>query len=156
MSLSESAHSRQIQDRQHWMKVLAAVTMEDLLERWQALDLSPPAYKYIRRPETMLLMTQGRIGGDGPPFNLGEVTVTRCAVRLEQGVVGVSYIMGRDKQHAEQAALIDGLLQDPIYSGQVFREVIQPLAQLLADRKQALETRTAETRVDFFTMVRGE
>ena len=55
----------------------------------------------------------GRTGGTGTRFNVGEMTVTRCAVQLEGGAVGVAYVRGRDRRHAELAALLDALLQDP-------------------------------------------
>ena len=41
-------------------------------------------------------MMRGRAGGGGAPFNLGEMTVTRCTVRTAGGQVGHAYVAGRD------------------------------------------------------------
>ena len=58
-------------------------------------------------------MVRGRAGGGGAPFNLGEMTATRCTVRTDGGFVGHAYVAGRDERLAELAALVDALLQDP-------------------------------------------
>ena len=62
-------------------------------------------------------MARGRPGGDGAPFNLGEMTVTRCTVRLEDGTVGHAYVAGRDMRQAELAAVLDAVLQGPARRG---------------------------------------
>ncbi len=72
-----------------------------------------PDYTVLRGPESGLVMVRGRAGGGGAPFNLGEMTVTRCTVRTESGLVGHAYIAGRDERRAELAALADALMQDP-------------------------------------------
>src|SRR5580698_412180 len=98
--------------RQHWMSVLArapAETIEALLTR----DGHLPAWTRVRGPETGLVMVRGRAGGSGSPFNLGEMTVTRCTVRLGSGTAGHAYIAGRDERRAEMAAVADALLQVP-------------------------------------------
>src|SRR3984957_19570049 len=98
--------------RQHWMSVLArapASAIESMLTR----DGPLPAWTRVRGPETGLVMVRGRAGGSGSPFNLGEMTVTRCTVRLESGVAGHAYIAGRDERRAELAAVADALLQAP-------------------------------------------
>ena len=66
----------------------------------------------IRPPETGLVMLRGRMGGTGGAFNLGEATVTRCAVRTAKGHEGHAYVMGRNHGHAKIAAVCDALLQD--------------------------------------------
>ncbi len=67
----------------------------------------------MRGPEGGLVMVRGRAGGGGAPFNLGEMTVTRCTVRLGSGLVGHAYVAGREPRRAELAALVDALMQDP-------------------------------------------
>ncbi len=67
----------------------------------------------LRGPEAGLVMVRGRTGGGGAPFNLGEMTTTRCTVRTDAGFVGHAYVAGRDERLAEVAALADALLQDP-------------------------------------------
>ena len=74
-----------------------------------------PVHEDIRRAECGLVMVRGRIGGDGAPFNLGEATVARAAVRLASGEVGFGYVLGRDCEKARLAALCDALLQSDRY-----------------------------------------
>lgn len=113
------------------------------------------AVEDLRRPETGLVMVRGRIGGDGSPFNFGEATVTRAAVRLESGETGFAYQLGRDVRKARAAAILDALLQNPHYGHQV-EGLLEPLRARLASERTTRERRTAATRVNFFTMVRGE
>jgi alpha-D-ribose 1-methylphosphonate 5-triphosphate synthase subunit PhnG len=87
-----------------------------LLEQYLAPHLSNQS-QWLRRPETGLMMVQGRAGGTGERFNLGEITVTRCTLRLGDAAgntpVGVAYVLGRSHRHAQLAATADALLQDP-------------------------------------------
>jgi alpha-D-ribose 1-methylphosphonate 5-triphosphate synthase subunit PhnG len=141
--------------RRRWMSVLATAPATDLEERWRRLSESP-RYRMLRWPETGLVMARGRTGGTGTRFNLGEMTVTRCAVQLEAGQVGVAYVRGRDRRHAELAALLDALLQDPARREALERAIVAPLAAAAQARRQAVAERVAPSRVEFFTMVRGE
>ena len=100
-------------------------------------------------------MVRGRTGGTGAPFNMGEMTVTRCALRLETGEVGHAYVQGRDKAHAERAALVDALMQGP-RAAELREAVLAPLAEAEAAARRGRAARAAATKVDFFTMVRGE
>ena len=109
----------------------------------------------LRRPETGLVMVRGRMGGDGAPFNFGEATVTRAVVRLASGEVGFAYQLGRDAPKARMAAIIDALLQNPLRSREMDMALTPLELRLSAERAQR-ERRTAATRVNFFTMVRGE
>ncbi|MEQ6247538.1 phosphonate C-P lyase system protein PhnG [Sulfitobacter sp. HNIBRBA3233] len=114
-----------------------------------------PVFTWLRRPETGTVMVQGRAGGTGGRFNLGEVTVTRCALTLATGEVGHAYIQGRDKADAEAAALVDALMQTEA-ADSLQRAVLDPLAQAQTDRRQTRAGKAAATKVDFYTMVRGE
>ena len=141
--------------RQRAMSAIAAADLSLLDTAWEALD-SKPEWSWLRKPECGLVMVRGRIGGGGAPFNLGEVTVTRCAVSLSSGETGFSWIMGRDGEKARLAALFDALWQTPDRRAEVEDRVVEPaLAARYADDETAAE-RTAATKVDFFTMVRGE
>jgi len=102
------------------------------------------------------VMLRGRIGGDGAPFNLGEATVSRAAVRLSSGEVGFGYTLGRDRDKARMIALCDALVQSSEFAGPVESAVIAPLRAALLARRQQKAKETAATRVDFYTMVRGE
>jgi alpha-D-ribose 1-methylphosphonate 5-triphosphate synthase subunit PhnG len=109
----------------------------------------------LRRPESGLVMVRGRMGGDGAPFNFGEATVTRAVVRLDSGEVGFAYQLGRDVQKARMAAIIDALLQNPRHSPEA-EKALNPFEHRLAGERSVRERQTAATRVNFFTMVRGE
>jgi alpha-D-ribose 1-methylphosphonate 5-triphosphate synthase subunit PhnG len=141
--------------RRRWMSVLAAAPAADLEARWRAVS-EAPRYRMLRWPETGLVMARGRTGGTGTRFNLGEMTVTRCALQIEGGQVGVAYVRGRDRRHAELAALLDALLQDPARREALERAIVTPLAAAAHARRQAVAERVAPSRVEFFTMVRGE
>ena len=144
------------EDRSRWMSVLAQADGEDLAKQVRTLLPSLPRYAILRGPEMGLVMVRGRAGGEGPRFNLGEMTVTRCSVRLEQGTVGHAYIAGRDQRHAELAALLDALLQDEAEHRRLQTELIDPLAAKRAEQKRTVSAKSAATKVDFFTLVRGE
>ena len=146
-------NSQQAQ-RKAAMAVLAHAEAGEIAARLRTLRI--PAHQNLRAPETGLVMLRGRVGGDGAPFNLGEATVSRAAVRLATGEVGFGYTLGRDGEKARLIALCDALVQSRDFGGAVERDVIAPLRdQLMAARQQAA-AETAATKVDFYTMVRGE
>ncbi len=101
-------------------------------------------------------MVRGRMGGTGSPFNLGEVTVTRCVVRLDSGETGSAYALGRDKTKALQSAVIDALWQRGETRAQIEADVFAPLSNSQTERKTTVREETEATRVNFFTMVRGD
>jgi alpha-D-ribose 1-methylphosphonate 5-triphosphate synthase subunit PhnG len=140
--------------RQAAMAVLAHSDAADIADRLGAIAV--PAHEDLREPENGLVMLRGRIGGDGAPFNLGEATVSRAAVRLASGEVGFGYTLGRDRQKARMIALCDALVQSDEFSDAVEANVLAPLraAMIAEQRRKARET--AATRVDFYTLVRGE
>lgn len=110
----------------------------------------------LRAPETGLVMLRGRIGGDGAAFNLGEAPVTRAAVRLATGETGFSYVLGRDPEKARAAALCDALWQSGRHRGAVEELILDPVRARRDRERTRRREETAATRVDFFTMVRGE
>ena len=111
-----------------------------------------PAHVRLRGPEAGLVMLRGRAGGGGAAFNLGEMTVTRCTVRLADGAVGHAYVAGRDARQAELAALLDAALQDPARHDALEKTVIAPLAARQQAASEATARRAAATKVEFFTM----
>jgi alpha-D-ribose 1-methylphosphonate 5-triphosphate synthase subunit PhnG len=115
-----------------------------------------PSVHQVRPPEIGMVMLRGRVGGTGNPFNLGEASVVRCAVRLGEGPLGISYALGRDKRRAELAALVDALLQDPAQHDDVHRTVVAPLARAQAQTRDSQQRAVAGSKVEFFTFVRGE
>ena len=114
-----------------------------------------PEFTWLRAPEIGSAMVRGRAGATGAPFNLGEVTVTRCALTLRSGEVGHAYIQGRRKADAEAAALVDALMQTAA-ADQMRAAVLDKLEQEMAAARAARADKAAATKVDFFTMVRGE
>ncbi len=140
--------------RQAWMRLLALSSWNDLKACTEGFAATP--CDMIRPPETGLVMLRGRIGGTGSAFNLGEATVTRCAVRTAKGHEGHAYVMGRNHGHAKLAAVCDALLQDESQRAKVDAEVLQPLQALMAEQRSLAARKAAATKVDFFTLVRGE
>lgn len=144
--------SPQIAERQGWMGLLARARPSRLAELMPA-DL--PAHMFLRVPEVGAVMVRGRTGATGAPFNLGEMTVTRCALRLAGGEVGHAHVQGRDKAHATRAALMDALMQTE--AAEALRAtVLDVLEREEAARRAARAGSAAATRVEFFTLVRGE
>lgn len=139
--------------RQHWIGVLARSRRAELLPHEAALRDAD--YQLIRAPEIGMALVRGRMGGSGAPFNVGEMTVTRCVVRLADGRTGFSYLAGRDKAHAELAALADAHLQGARQAHWI-SDLIDPLARAQDLRRAHQHAETAATKVDFFTLVRGE
>ena len=99
-------------------------------------------------------MLRGRMGGDGRPFNLGEATVTRAAVVLPDGRTGFAWQLGRDREKARAAAVIDALWQGEERAA--IEGALAPIRARIAETESRAARRTAATRVNFFTMVRGE
>ena len=146
-------NSKQAQ-RKAAMTVLAHSDAAGIASRLDALAL--PDHEILREPENGLVMVRGRIGGDGAPFNLGEATVARAAVRLSTGEVGFGYTLGRDHQKARMIALCDALIQSNEFVEVVEAEVIAPLRSQMISMQNRRAAETAATRVDFYTLVRGE
>jgi alpha-D-ribose 1-methylphosphonate 5-triphosphate synthase subunit PhnG len=146
-------NTRQAQRKQA-MAVLAHSDAVDISGRLDAIAL--PAHENLREPENGLVMVRGRIGGDGAPFNLGEATVSRAAVRLSTGEVGFGYTLGRDRQKAQMIALCDAMVQSDQFAGSVEANVIAPLRAAIVAKQNRQAAETAATRVDFYTLVRGE
>lgn len=147
-------HNNQQAQRRAAMAVLAQAEAGEIAARLRNLAL--PAHQDLRAPESGLVMLRGRVGGDGAPFNLGEATVSRAAVRLASGEVGFGYTLGRDGDKARLIALCDALVQSRDHGGAVERGVIAPLREQLMIRRKQAAAETAATKVDFYTMVRGE
>ncbi len=133
------------------MGVLARASAGQIAARLQDAP-TPPAHTRLRGPETGLVMVRGRQGGDGGPFNLGEMTVTRCSVRLADGTLGHAYVAGRDQRQAELAALLDACLQQPALHEALMAAVVQPLAAAQAEAAALVARKAAATKVEFFTM----
>ena len=141
--------------RQRWMAVLAKAEDGALEAAWDSLA-DRPGYRFLRPPETGLVMVRGRAGGTGSAFNMGEMSATRCAVQLEGGQVGIAYVAGRSTRHAELAAAFDALLQQPGLRETLEEAVIAPLEAEQRARRERERANADRSRVEFFTMVRGQ
>ncbi|HKM97576.1 MAG TPA: phosphonate C-P lyase system protein PhnG [Buttiauxella sp.] len=144
-----------VAQRQQWMSVLAHSLPQELAALWVELKLNPE-YQVIRQSEIGLVQIQARMGGTGKRFFAGDASLTRAVVQLADGTYGYSYLLGRDKAHAELCAVIDALMQEKVRFRTLQETLIAPLA---ANREQRLATRRTQinsSRVDFFTLVRGD
>ncbi len=141
-------------ERRDWMSLLARAPAASVARLWQTAGIAPD-HTVLRPAETGTTMVRGRTGATGAPFNVGEITITRCSVQLTDGTVGHGYVQGRAKAHATAAALIDAAMQGPDANA-LERAVIAPLRAEQAVRTEARAARAAATKVDFFTMARGE
>ena len=144
-----------VNERRRALQTLASATALELSKaietHWAdhgARDLKPV--------ECGLVMLRGRIGGDGPPFNVGEATVTRAVVQLPTGQRGFGHVLGRDQGKARCVAILDAMFQRPEEVERVKRSALAPVEARLVRERAAMAAATAATRVEFFTLVRGE
>jgi alpha-D-ribose 1-methylphosphonate 5-triphosphate synthase subunit PhnG len=144
---------KQVQ-RKAAMAVLAHSSAAEISGRLGAIAL--PTHEDLREPENGLVMVRGRIGGDGAAFNLGEATVSRAAVRLVTGEVGFGYTLGRDGEKARMIALCDAMVQSDAFADEIETKVLAPLRAAMTAQRSRRAAETAATRVDFYTLVRGE
>jgi alpha-D-ribose 1-methylphosphonate 5-triphosphate synthase subunit PhnG len=140
-------------NRQHWMSVLARASLAELTSLTSDIDM--PQVEIVKPAEIGTLMVEGRAGGGGRRFNAGEATLTRCVVR-DGARLGFAYALGRDKAKALLCARLDALLQDDAQRDALMAKVVNPLADAQQRRKDDASRRAAATKVEFFTMVRGD
>ncbi len=139
-------------ERRRWLSILAKAPADEVVSAWERLERQP-GYRTLRAPEIGMVMVRGRMGGTGDAFNLGEMTVTRAAVRLDDGPTGIGYVAGRDRRHAELAAALDAMMQSPALRSAA-EAAIAPIEAAQSDRRDTDARKAAATKVDFFTMVR--
>ncbi|MDK9759491.1 phosphonate C-P lyase system protein PhnG [Vibrio sp. D173a] len=144
-----------LKERQKWMSVLAQSSFTELKAHWDELGLNAE-YAMVRQPEIGLAQVRARMGSTGRQFNMGDVTITRAVIKLNSGELGYSYLQGRDKPHAELAAVIDAVMQNGKQAEAINTQVIEPLAAMKHERDSQRRQEVAASKVDFFTMVRGE
>ena len=143
--------------RARWMACLARAPQAWLETRLG--ELCEGDLQWLRPAETGLMMVQGRAGGSGQRFNLGEVSVTRCVLKPDASrtgcaQVGVAYVMGGSHRHAQLAAVADALLQDPALHAHWNALLVEPLLQMQAEQVQTRNAQAQATRVEFFTVAR--
>ncbi len=137
------------------MAAFSMASADQLRELMDAAGLANEA-TLLRGPETGLVTVRGRIGGGGAPFNTGEATVTRATVQIPSGEIGHAYALGRDKEKVRLAAILDAIWCARDMRAAVEEKVVAPLVRKQAADDARRRAETAATKVDFFTMVRGE
>lgn len=141
--------------RADWLRVLARAGADELA-RLAAPVLADYRFETLRAPEIGLSMVRARIGNSGDRFNLGEATLTRCAVRHRaadgSATAGVGHVLGRDEARAQRIAQLDALLQRAELQPLLMRDVVEPLRALRRQRDRAERARTEASRVRFFAL----
>jgi alpha-D-ribose 1-methylphosphonate 5-triphosphate synthase subunit PhnG len=137
------------------MRICSQATVAELSAALARLVPLPPI-EVVRQPEVGLIMLRGRMGGDGAPFNAGEATMTRAVVRLASGELGFSYLLGRSLERARLAAIVDALGQSSCFRDRLEIVLVAPVMRRVHAQRSAQRAETAATRVQFFTLVRGE
>jgi alpha-D-ribose 1-methylphosphonate 5-triphosphate synthase subunit PhnG len=110
----------------------------------------------LKPAEIGLVMLRGRMGGDGAAFNLGEATMSKAVIELATGERGFGHVLGRDLAKARLVAIADALWQRGESRSAIEADIIAPVRQRLIADKQRRASEAAATKVDFFTLVRGE
>lgn len=141
--------------RRRWLAVLARADAAALEEALLLAQPLPPAVP-LRGPEVGMVMLRARVGGTGDRFNFAEASVARCTMQFPDGRLGVGYVLGRDRRKAELVALLDGALQGEPGQDRLWRAIVEPLARQQARKRDAASRAAAASKVEFFTLVRGE
>lgn len=152
--MKDQTHASTKTSRQIWMAVLARADVKAMSDFFD-MHGGMPAYQIMKPAETGTVMLEARAGGTGRRFNAGEATLTRCVVKLGSQL-GFSYALGRDKQKAVLAALLDAALQDKAQHDLIMRELIRPLQHQQQEIKNMASRKAGATKVEFFTLVRGD
>ncbi|MES5098445.1 phosphonate C-P lyase system protein PhnG [Agrobacterium sp. BA1120] len=143
-------------DRKQALDILAGAPADVLLQCYELMASDMPAATPVRGPEIGTVMVRGKIGGGGAAFNLGEASVTRATVKLDSGEVGHSVVLGRDQAKARIVAHLDALRQRPDWVSRIDCEIVRPALAVMEDEQRRKAEETEATRVDFFTVARGE
>ena len=137
------------------MQICAYANLNELEAAVSALDY-PQDVIDVRPPQFGLVMVRGRVGAVGNAFNVGEALVTRASVQLKNGLIGHSYLLGSVRKKARLSAILDAAAQSPDALSVIQRTLVDPVSERLGREKIAQAAETAATKVDFFTLVRGE
>lgn len=169
-----------VKKRQQLLSVLSVSEFSVIQSYWEKLSITP-RYSLLKSPEVGMTMVRAKTGGTGQPFNMGEMTVTRTVIRLDSDVdsevssmvnseansvgntinrqsniIGFGYTAGRNTQKSELIAVIDAYCQLPEYEALITENVIEPLQHIREQQQHDQAAQVNATKVNFFTMVRGE
>lgn len=142
-------------ERQRWMAVLARASRAEL-DQHTAAVAPLPLYEIMTPARIGTVMVEARAGGTGARFNLGEATMTKAVVRLDDGTMGFAYALGRDTRKALLCAVLDAVLQNEHRHDELMHAIIEPLAQAQHQRRLDASRKAASTKVEFFTLQRGD
>lgn len=151
----ENTSQALLAERKTLLSVLSRSSAEDIEQRWNNLDLQPQ-FTLLKPPEIGMVMVKARTGGNGSAFNMGEMTVTRTVLQLASNELGYGYTAGRDKEKSLHIALIDACYQCDAWRDRIHTDLLQPLSEQLQVVEQQHTEQVDRTKVNFFTMVRGE
>ena len=154
--MASVSNSNDTFSRKHALDVFAAAPVALLTEHHSRLAPQMPKASPVRGPEIGTVMVRGKVGGGGAVYNLGEASVTRATVKLETGEVGHAIILGRDQDKARIVAHLDALRQIADWQHRIDAEITHPLLIAANAEKQQRAEETEATKVDFFTVTRGE
>ncbi len=140
-------------DRLSVLAKAAPARLVDLWTKWLS-GAAEPAHILLRPAEIGTVMVRGRAGAKGASFNLGEMSVTRCTVRVGD-TVGHGTMQGRDKNAARIVALIDALAEGG-QAAALDAAILTPLRAASDQHRASRAAKANATKVQFFTMVRGD
>jgi alpha-D-ribose 1-methylphosphonate 5-triphosphate synthase subunit PhnG len=141
--------------RQKNLSILAKAPLSNMLEYWKGINVDA-TFNFLKKPEVGMAMVRAQAGGGGENFNMGEMTMTRCVVRLDSDEIGYGFVAGRSKKKSELVALIDACWQKKSLKNMIEEKVINPLHHIQVSKETNISDNTASSKVNFFTMVRGE
>ncbi|MEX1081827.1 MAG: phosphonate C-P lyase system protein PhnG [Halofilum sp. (in: g-proteobacteria)] len=139
--------------RQRRLALLARARLTQLRACWQGLDGAPGVTR-LRGPEIGLAMIRGRMDARGDRFNLGEVTMTRASVRLDDDTIGHGYVLGRSLEHAEWVATYDALAQQARFAQVIEATLLAPTEHAVEAARAQRRRRAGATRCSFDALVR--
>lgn len=141
--------------RQKNLSILAKASLVTMRKYWESIGANA-TFVFLKKPEVGMAMVRAQAGGGSEDFNMGEMTMTRCVVRLDSEEIGYGFVAGRSKKKSELIAIIDASWQTESLKKIIEEKIIDPLYRLQIYREQKVAEDTKTSKVNFFTMVRGE
>lgn len=141
--------------RQKNLSILAKAPLSNMLEYWEGINIDA-TFNFLKKPEVGMAMVRAQAGSGGENFNMGEMTMTRCVVRLDSTEIGYGFVAGRSKKKSELVALIDACWQKKSLKNIIEEKIIAPLHCVQISKEKIISENTESSKVNFFTMVRGE
>ena len=142
-----------LETRQAWLR-LFALSSDQELENIVRISGLESRCSVIAEPEVGIVTVRSRISGNGAKFNIGDACVTKCEVLLDQQTKGYATVLGGRARRAKLVAILDAAMAAQI--GEPLFTMVQQLAEAQVLRVAHRRFKAAETKVDFFTMVRGD